>query len=140
MPPRPAKPTARMIHPPTIAPATPMIMSVRKPRPALPIIFPVAQPAISPTMIHQINPNIATPSQRTGAFPSVQFLVLPDAFALIFRLPEARQIEMVALTLGLALDHQELIGTKRSHRKGCASCPYRRRFTIPQYPLQRKLL
>src|SRR5215831_10918658 len=140
MPPRPAKPTARIIHPPTIAPATPMIISVRKPRPALPIIFPVAQPAINPTMIHQINPNIATPSQRAGAFPGVQLLVLPAALALIFRLLAAKRIEMVELTLAVSLDLQGLLERKRSHHRGCESCPYRHRSSILRCQLRQKLL
>src|SRR5882762_3621579 len=45
-------PRALMIIPPTTAPTTPSPTSARTPYPAPRMIFPVAQPATSPTMIH----------------------------------------------------------------------------------------
>src|SRR5437868_6281881 len=53
MPPWPAKPRARMIQPPTTAPTMPTTISIRGPYPEPRIIFPVAHPAIRPTIIHQ---------------------------------------------------------------------------------------
>src|SRR6185437_4144929 len=43
-----------MIQPPMMAPTMPTTMSPSAPKPWPCMIFPVAQPALSPTMIHQM--------------------------------------------------------------------------------------
>src|SRR5438105_15961248 len=78
---------ARMIQPPTIAPAIPIKMSTNAPYPEPRMIFPVIQPAMRPTMIHHrkcINYDLSAQYEPLFAFlDSPSNAISLDVYALL---------------------------------------------------------